>query len=72
MGVPELEYLQLLQTTQVNNKHYSISNGPDSPLNFLAAASCPMQDTSCMDDEESNVIYTVTTLDDAECASEYD
>ena len=32
--------------------------------------SCPMRDTSCMDDEESNVIHSVTTLDDAECASE--
>ena len=30
-----------------------------------------MKDTSCMDDEESNVMYSVTTLDDAECASEY-
>ena len=33
--------------------------------------SCPMRDTSCMDDEDTNVIYSVTTLDDAECASEY-
>ena len=31
-----------------------------------------MRDTSCMDDEESNVIHSVTTLDDAECASEYE
>ena len=41
-------------------------------LYLLAAASCPMQDTSCMDDEETNVMYSVITLYDAECASEYD
>ena len=56
----------------INHKSIQGDNQFHYPRNQLAAATCPMRDTSCMDEEKSNEIYSVTTLDDAECASEYD